>query len=58
MTVVLFFNKLQFYLSCNQLTWLGALIVVVAVSPPPGSMLNAHTANFVILYFILISGQL
>lgn len=59
LTVVLFFNKLQFYLSCNQFTWLGVIIVVVAVSPPPpGSMLNARTANFVILYFILISGQL
>lgn len=33
LTVVLFFNKLQFYLSCNQFTWLGVIIVVVAVSP-------------------------
>lgn len=44
--------------SCCQVPWLGVLVLVVAISPSPAARCLHSTANFVILYFILISGQL
>ena len=52
-------NKLQIHLlSCYPFTWLEVMMLVVVISPPLAARSMHSTANFVILYFILISGQL
>lgn len=53
------YNKLEIHLlGCYPFTWLGVMMLVVVISPSLAARSTHSTANFVILYFILISGQL
>lgn len=53
------YNTHQIHLlGCYPFTWLG-VVVLVAVTSPSLAARSRHTAaNFVIRYFVLISGQL